>query len=432
MTSSNKHWPSMFKKSTNASNQRNSQGLNSSLLTGGDGEERTPEPKPRWNPKPQQIRILEAIFNSGMVNPPREEITKIREQLQEFGQVGDANVFYWFQNRKSRSKQKKRFIHNKKRETQQNSGHQTLTSPPNSSSSSSSGHQKASPDEIVISNNIGFSNANDGMVVFSNSPAVSVNQNQVDAYFQTPTGTDLQLPTPPFFSFPVQNHINEVVPNAMTPPHRFNHLSGFMNYGSENGNSSMVQPLPQQNVDVPLVNHEITMNYGSKSGIASMNHRYDQEKIQEEAMNMIHMYQQDPQLNFGVATTSSNDDESVDLAPLPPTTIGAPDAVPFPIIDHRHQGFGVEDEAEKCMVITKDAAFKVDAGPFNVRASFGDRAVLFDSSGTPVLTDEWGVTLDSLHHGAEYYLREKLKQDVQSRSTANIQLILNTNKRDTQ
>lgn len=305
---------------------------------GGDGEERTPEPKPRWNPKPQQIRILEAIFNSGMVNPPREEITKIRERLQEFGQVGDANVFYWFQNRKSRSKQKKRFIHNKKRETQQNSGHQTLTSPPNSSSSSSSGHQKASPDEIVISNNIGYSNANDGMAVFSNSPAVSVNQNQVDAYFRIPTETDLQLPTPPFFSFPVENHINEVVPNAMTPPHRFNHLSGFMNYGSENGNSSMVQPLPQQNVDVPLVNHEITMNYGSKSGIASMNHRYDQEKIQEEAMNMIHMYQQDPQLNFGVATTSSNDDESVDLAPLPPTTIGAPDAVPFPIIDHRHQG----------------------------------------------------------------------------------------------
>jgi len=111
-----------------------------------------------------------------------------------------------------------------------------------------------------------------------------------------------------------------------------------MNYGSENGISSMAQPLPQQNVDVPLVNHEIIMNYGSKNGISSMEDRYDQEKIQEEAMNMIHMYQQDPQLNFGVTTTSSNDDESVDLAPLPPTTIGAPVAVPFPIIDHQHQG----------------------------------------------------------------------------------------------
>ncbi|GFP79740.1 wuschel-related homeobox 9, partial [Phtheirospermum japonicum] len=62
----------------------------------------------RWNPKPEQIRILEAIFNSGIINPPRDEIRKIRVQLQTYGQVGDANVFYWFQNRKSRSKHKQR------------------------------------------------------------------------------------------------------------------------------------------------------------------------------------------------------------------------------------------------------------------------------------------------------------------------------------
>uniref|UniRef100_A0A0E0I1L3 Uncharacterized protein n=1 Tax=Oryza nivara TaxID=4536 RepID=A0A0E0I1L3_ORYNI len=35
------------------------------------GEERVPDPKPRRNPRPEQNRILEAIFNSGMVNPPR-------------------------------------------------------------------------------------------------------------------------------------------------------------------------------------------------------------------------------------------------------------------------------------------------------------------------------------------------------------------------
>ena len=68
-------------------------------------------------------------------------------------------------------------------------------------------------------------------------------------------------------------------------------------------------------------------------------------------------------------------------------------------------GFGVEDGAEKCTVFTnKDTIFKVDVRPFNIRASFGDGAVLLDSSGTPVLTDEWGVTLDSLHHGATYFL----------------------------
>ena len=66
------------------------------------------ETKPRWNPRPEQIRILEGIFNSGVVNPPRDEIRRIRLRLQEYGHVADANVFYWFQNRKSRTKNKLR------------------------------------------------------------------------------------------------------------------------------------------------------------------------------------------------------------------------------------------------------------------------------------------------------------------------------------
>lgn len=97
-------------------------------MTGGDQEERSAEPKPRWNPKPEQIRILEAIFNSGMVNPPRDEIRKIRAQLQEYGQVGDANVFYWFQNRKSRSKHKLRQSQNLNNNN--NSSPKEIISPP--------------------------------------------------------------------------------------------------------------------------------------------------------------------------------------------------------------------------------------------------------------------------------------------------------------
>ncbi|KAF0921122.1 hypothetical protein E2562_038655 [Oryza meyeriana var. granulata] len=128
MASSNRHWPSMF-RSKHATQPWQAQpdmgGSPPSLLSGSStgsgggyslksspfssvGEERVPDPKPRWNPRPEQIRILEAIFNSGMVNPPRDEIPRIRMQLQEYGQVGDANVFYWFQNRKSRSKNKLR------------------------------------------------------------------------------------------------------------------------------------------------------------------------------------------------------------------------------------------------------------------------------------------------------------------------------------
>ncbi|CAH2055190.1 unnamed protein product [Thlaspi arvense] len=72
------------------------------------GSTSTEPVRSRWSPKPEQILILESIFNSGMVNPPKEETVKIRKMLEKFGAVGDANVFYWFQNRRSRSRRRQR------------------------------------------------------------------------------------------------------------------------------------------------------------------------------------------------------------------------------------------------------------------------------------------------------------------------------------
>ncbi|KAE8718707.1 WUSCHEL-related homeobox 11 [Hibiscus syriacus] len=72
------------------------------------GSERSEPVRSRWTPKPEQILILESIFNSGMVNPPKEETVRIRKLLEKFGAVGDANVFYWFQNRRSRSRRRQR------------------------------------------------------------------------------------------------------------------------------------------------------------------------------------------------------------------------------------------------------------------------------------------------------------------------------------
>ncbi|KAF0901572.1 hypothetical protein E2562_003545 [Oryza meyeriana var. granulata] len=59
-----------------------------------------------WTPKPEQILILESIFNIGMVNPLKDENVRIRKLLEHFGTVSDANVFYWFQNCRSRSHQR--------------------------------------------------------------------------------------------------------------------------------------------------------------------------------------------------------------------------------------------------------------------------------------------------------------------------------------
>lgn len=81
----------------------------SSINHGTEGERNEPV-RSRWTPKPEQILILESIFNSGMVNPPKDETVRIRKLLEKFGSVGDANVFYWFQNRRSRSRRRQRQI----------------------------------------------------------------------------------------------------------------------------------------------------------------------------------------------------------------------------------------------------------------------------------------------------------------------------------
>ncbi|XP_073034611.1 WUSCHEL-related homeobox 12-like [Primulina eburnea] len=77
---------------------------------GGEADQRNEPVRSRWTPKPEQILFLESIFNSGMVNPPKDETVRIRKMLEKFGSVGDANVFYWFQNRRSRSRRRQRQI----------------------------------------------------------------------------------------------------------------------------------------------------------------------------------------------------------------------------------------------------------------------------------------------------------------------------------
>lgn len=117
-----------------------------------------------------------------MVNPPRDEIRKIRVQLQEYGQVGDANVFYWFQNRKSRSKHKLRQLHNAKPQ------------PPPPSSSSSSSNNSSPNESSDKSLSLGPTAVIHDLL---NSPTASVNQ----PYYQPSTDFLVE----PFF-FPVHQN----------------------------------------------------------------------------------------------------------------------------------------------------------------------------------------------------------------------------------
>lgn len=60
-------------------------------------------------------------------------------------------------------------------------------------------------------------------------------------------------------------------------------------------------------------------------------------------------------------------------------------------------------------MIINEVGFEVPSGPLNMKEVFGEDAVLVHSSGQPVVTNEWGVTLQPLQHGAVYYLVRTLK-----------------------
>lgn len=55
-------------------------------------------------------------------------------------------------------------------------------------------------------------------------------------------------------------------------------------------------------------------------------------------------------------------------------------------------------------VFINNMPFEVVAGLFNVREAFGNDAILMNSFGQPILTDEFGVTFEPLQNGAVYYL----------------------------
>ena len=59
--------------------------------------------------------------------------------------------------------------------------------------------------------------------------------------------------------------------------------------------------------------------------------------------------------------------------------------------------------AHSITVLINNIPVELPVGSINVRAVFGENAVLFHSTGHPVLINEWGFTLESLQHGATYH-----------------------------
>ncbi|XP_010540474.1 PREDICTED: WUSCHEL-related homeobox 9-like isoform X2 [Tarenaya hassleriana] len=390
MGSSNRHWPSMFKSKPHHQWQHD---INSPILPSRSSpfssgcEERSPDPKPRWNPKPEQIRILEAIFNSGMVNPPRDEIRRIRAQLQEYGQVGDANVFYWFQNRKSRSKHKLRLLHNSKR-----SPSQPQTQTLNSSASPSSSSSSSSPKSTKLYNTKNYTNSdtfnsnntdialgvNSSSIIPKGGP-VAVEKNPVLGMF----------PAEPAFLFPV---------SPMTTAGAFEGFTGGSHLGFVSGQMMSNVVTQEQKPGAAttvgpctgLLLSEI-MNSVSYNGtnLSVKEHEEMRMKMLQQPQNLCYA------TSSNTAPTSSYNNSVVPSLSSASVTVSS-------VSDHRDQ---LQVQGEKIRVYVNEMEVEVIYGPFNVREAFGsEEAVLIDSAGQPVLTDEYGVLLRPLQHGASYYL----------------------------
>ncbi|PKA61831.1 WUSCHEL-related homeobox 10 [Apostasia shenzhenica] len=118
------------------------------------GSSATGSTRSRWSPKPEQTVILESIFNSGTVNPQKNEIVKIRQLLENFGSIRDSNIFYWFQNRRSRSRSRQRQLQEARSAAAAGGGGALTVSSPESSLASSCLSTLSSSSDTVFINGI--------------------------------------------------------------------------------------------------------------------------------------------------------------------------------------------------------------------------------------------------------------------------------------
>lgn len=62
----------------------------------------------RWSPTKEQINVLEDLYRGGLQTPSTDQIQQIASNLRAYGHIEGKNVFYWFQNRKARLRQRQR------------------------------------------------------------------------------------------------------------------------------------------------------------------------------------------------------------------------------------------------------------------------------------------------------------------------------------
>ncbi|KAF4402604.1 hypothetical protein G4B88_012389 [Cannabis sativa] len=89
----------------------------------------------RWTPTPEQLLVLEELYQHGKRTPTAQQIQEITIMLRRFGKIEGKNVFYWFQNHKARDKRKRRKLLEQAAARSHNNKHLLLPPPPQELSS---------------------------------------------------------------------------------------------------------------------------------------------------------------------------------------------------------------------------------------------------------------------------------------------------------
>ncbi|KAF3513946.1 hypothetical protein F2Q69_00001598, partial [Brassica cretica] len=317
MASSNRHWPSMFKS------------------------------KPHHHQWQHDIN-----------SPPLPSSASHRSSpFSEYGQVGDANVFYWFQNRKSRSKHKIRLLH-------KHSLSQPQPQPQQPSSPSSSSSKSTKPHKNKDKNN----NTN-----------LSLGGGQMMGMF----------PSEDAFLFPVST-VGAF--GGITASSQLGFLSGDM----------IEQHKPAHPTVEPCTGYLLSeiMNGNASYGTHHQQHLSDKE---DEEMSMKMLQQPQPYAATSHQITSYNNNIILHVPPTTSTTTTITTSDPLDIVLSTSDQLQVQ-VCTRIRVFINEMEFEVSPEPFNVRDAFGEEVVLINSAGQPIVTDEYGVALQPLQHGASYYL----------------------------
>ncbi|KAH9307804.1 hypothetical protein KI387_035715, partial [Taxus chinensis] len=291
--------------------------------------------------------VLEGVFHSGVTNPSTHEISRITTELQQFGQLRESNVYYWFQNRKAKTKKKQRSLNPVNERPKA-----TIQSRPSS----------AMPQAVV------------------NESSSSIDQ---------PQATTPDEISPQAMSNPIQlvgrANSSTVAPYATRNCLDYGHLK--MKGKSIEQSSNIQGPVSTCSSAENIISAALHPGITTPKNSLGHYHSHFHHNVMKIEVNTYHQYSNMNQAPIsGGATELRNNNVA-----YPDNNSGIPESAVDSINGH------------SIIVFIGNKPFEVPVGPVNMREVLGKDAILVYQFGKQIPVNESGITLHGLHHGALYY-----------------------------